>query len=758
MGQAIWLAIAATLVAGMQIGFLFLEAGFVRSKNSINVALKNIADFGLAVLAFCFFGAAIMFAQSSGVLGFDASLIGYSERGDIILFLVFQSLFCGTAATIVSGAIAERTRFSSYIILTLPLTALIYPVIGHWAWASGMPGGSGEGWLEAMGFIDFAGSTIVHLTGGVAALAILLVVGPRRDRFDDDEGSKSIHGHSPVLAGAGALMLLVGWLGFNTGGLAPDQDEFARSFANTMFAGSAGCLSACIIGRAVEGYYRSDRMINGMLIGLVAITASAPYATAIGTLLLGASAGALSIFVANTLENRFRIDDAVYAVTVHGVGGAFGTLAVPFLLRAEFAELGLFDQLWVQIVGVATVSIVVFAPMYVASLTLHRRGRLRVSEEMELHGLNFSEHGALLGNVAMARTLEQINSGTADIRTRLQFDPFEEGSEVAQALNTFLDKVERTQRVASDRIERDRQRMSEMADRERARADRTDRVMRECQGQFGNLVDALKAQALDLASGSDRLASHSVESGGLVEHVREHASETVQVAEQMAQGAELLAQTLEEVAQKVAQASGASAQAETASRKGAEIAGTLEQSTREIGKLVALIQSISDQTTLVALNARIEAARAGEAGLGFSVVSEEIGTLARQAEGASNEISGIVSALTDLIGQSIAQFRAIDGNMATVREVSLNAERSALAQRDTSTGLTKLIEEARAQALENGAVVSQVSQSFGDTSTTIDHIRGSSGQIDKLASQIDHEVQNLRATLAGGAAETEPAE
>jgi len=168
-----WLAISATLVAGMQVGFLFLEAGFVRSKNSVNVALKNIADFALAVLAFCFVGAAIMFASnSSGVIGFDWSLVGYDDDGGIVLFLLFQAFFCGTAATIVSGAVAERTRFSAYIILTLPLTALLYPLVGHWVWASGLPGGEAQGWLEALGFIDFAGSTVVHATGGAAALAI----------------------------------------------------------------------------------------------------------------------------------------------------------------------------------------------------------------------------------------------------------------------------------------------------------------------------------------------------------------------------------------------------------------------------------------------------------------------------------------------------------------------------------------------------------------------------------------------------------
>ena len=174
MEAQIWLAIGIVWVAGMQIGFLFLEAGLVRSKNSINVALKNIADLALALIAFSFFGVAIMFASGGGLIGFDASHIGLDARPELVLFLVLQALFCGTAATIVSGAVAERTQFTSYLILTLPLTAVIYPIIGHWTWASTLPGGgNGLGWLEAIGFIDHAGSSVVHMTGGVAALAVV---------------------------------------------------------------------------------------------------------------------------------------------------------------------------------------------------------------------------------------------------------------------------------------------------------------------------------------------------------------------------------------------------------------------------------------------------------------------------------------------------------------------------------------------------------------------------------------------------------
>ncbi|WP_432201269.1 methyl-accepting chemotaxis protein [Erythrobacter sp. W53] len=739
-----WLAIAATLVAGMQVGFLFLEAGFVRSKNSINVALKNIADFALAVIAFCFVGAAIMFASdTNGIVGFDWSLAGYDDDGSVVLFLLLQAFFCGTAATIVSGAIAERMHFSAYVILTLPLTALLYPIIGHWAWASSLPGGAGQGWLEARGFIDFAGSSVVHATGGAAALAILLIIGPRTHRFSDEEENSAVHGHSPVLAGGGALMLLVGWLGFNSGGLVPGSDEFSRALANTIFAGTAGCLAACVVGRQVEGYYRSDRMINGMLIGLVAITASAPFAKAGGALLLGFAAGGLSIFFANWMEQRLKIDDAVYAVTVHGFGGILGTLAVPFVLRPEVLTRTPVSQFGVQLLGVTAITLSVFAIMFALAAVMNSRGKLRISSEMEARGLNIVEHGALMGSAALVETLQKISQGEADISKRVDFDPFEDGSEVAEAVNVFLDRVETAERKAREQIERNQQQLSQMAVRERKRADETGEILREFQSDFAALVGELKAQAGELAEGSTNLASRTDESGELVTHVHEQANEAVSMSEQMSEGASLLAQTLDLVSEKIAQANEATSHAENASRQGADIAATLEDSTRAIGRLVALIKAISDKTSVLALNARIEAARAGEAGLGFSVVSEEVGALARQADEASGEIGGIIGSLVELIGSSIAQFRAIDGNMANVRALSESVEQSALAQRETSQTLSTLIDGARQQALGNGAAVAQVSANFNETGATIGMIDNSSKRLESLAQRIDREVARL---------------
>ncbi len=763
MAIEIWLALACVLVAGMQIGFLFLEAGFVRSKNSINVSMKNLADFVVAVLVFHIFGAAIMFGGGFGLIGFDAGLLGYSGEGSVTLFLLFQALFCGTAATIVSGAVAERMRFSAYILLTIPLTALIYPMIGHWAWASYLPGGSGEGWLQQLGFIDFAGSSVVHLAGGAAALGILLVVGARDGRFDrgdgaDDDAMRAIHGHSPILTGGGALILLVGWLGFNTGTLEPGSDDFARALSNTLLAGSAAACAAAVTGYYRDGYYRADRMVNGLLVGLVVITASAPYAHSLGAIGAAASIAVGSVFFADWLERTHRVDDAVYAVSVHGFGGFFGTLGVVFIVPADRLTHGFFTQFGVQFLGAFSIGAFALITMGLIANAMHARGQLRVPLEDERRGLNLSEHRALLGNAELSRTLSKINSGDADLSTRLDVDPFEEGGDIAEELNAFLDRVQAAEKLAADKLRAEQDELANMVTRERNRADTTTEVLRDFQSDFGALVQQLNAQARDLATGSERLAAHSHESGEQVDHASAQADATLSMAEQMAKGAQLLSETLELVGTRVADANAAATHADQASDRGAQIAGQLELSAKEIGKLVAMIKSISDKTGLLALNARIEAARAGEAGKGFSVVSSEVAQLSKQTQEASSEISAIVGSLSGLIGESIAQFRAIDASIETVGEMAAVAAASVEQQRTTSAELTGLIDGVRRKALDSGSAVAQVSENFALASKTIDKIDNSSGQLEALATQIDREVESLRQRFSEDGLSAEPAE
>lgn len=733
------------LVAGMQIGFLFLEAGFVRSKNSINVSMKNLADFVIAVLSFHILGAAIMFGGGFGAFGFDLGLMAYSGSGEIVLFLLFQALFCGTAATIVSGAIAERLKFSAYLILTIPLTMLIYPIIGHWAWAGLLPGGEGKGWLEALGFFDFAGSSVVHVTGGAAALAILTVVGSRRGRFVElGEKARAIHGHSPILAGGGALFLLVGWLGFNSGTLEPGTDAFARALANTLYAGSSGALAAAFCGFRKDGYWRADRAINGLLVGLVAITASAPFAWSIGAIVVGALAGGLSVIVADWMDERAKLDDAVYAVSVHGFGGVLGTLAVPFIVPSSELANGPIIQFAVQALGVVAIGGFTFITMRYAADFLHKRGALRVTIEDERRGLNITEHKAIMGNAKLLETLEEINAGKSDLSTRITMDPFDEGGEVAGSLNAFLGRVEASEKAASDRLKAEKQETALLAERERERANQSEAMLREFQLEFAALVEQLKGQARDLSEGSVALSNGSVQSGELVDEASEQAATAAKVAEHVSQGTENIAQTLILVGEKVERAHAAVADADKATEQGSKIASTLESSTREISKLVALIEDISDTTRVLALNAQIEAARAGEAGRGFAVVSSEVGDLARQTEAATKDISRIVDLVSELIGSSVTQFRAIGQSMETVRDMAGEAAKAVVAQRRTGNELRDMISEAKTRVLSSGEAVARVSENFAAAAPTIERIDTNSEELDALARRIDYEVMALR--------------
>lgn len=749
MAVSVWLALASILVVLMQVGFLLLEAGFVRSKNSINVAMKNIADFAVAIIGFFLLGAAIMFGFGGGVLSFNADLMAFEGTGEgsaeVLSFLIFQAMFCGTAATILSGAVAERMQFHSYLLVIIPLTLIVYPVVGHWAWGGHLPQASSAGWLESIGFIDFAGSSVVHLTGGAAALAVLLVIGPRAGRFSgDDETAQAIQGHSPVLAATGAMFLLVGWLGFNTGGLAPGSDAFARALTNTVLAGSAGALGGMIAGSLMENHLRPDRIINGLLAGLVAITASAPYANGLGAICAGAIIAFLAVLGGEMLEKRFRIDDAVYAVSVHAMSGFLATVAVPLLASPTVLTHSFATQIGVQALGAASIGGFVFCTMWFYTRALSAVRQLRVDAESEEQGLNMAEHGALLGHAPLTQLLHDINRGKADLGTRIEFDYFQEGGDLALALNGFLDNVEAAEREAGERLRRE-QHLSLMTERRRANA--VEEVLARFQNDFSGLVHTLRNHATSLDEQTHHLTEHATLSTQAVGDASGNARDTVAIAERMSQGAKLLAETLDRVGDDVARARDAADAAGSASEQGLEMAQTLESSTAEIGKLVAMIADISEQTDILAINANIEAARAGRAGRAFSVVSDEILSLSKRTRTASGDIGDIVDSLTKLIGRSVAQFRAIGSHVDTVRGVADVAQQSVGDQRQTGRELTALIEDARKISIDGGETVDQVADRMSKAGEATALVGSSADEIAGLAQQIDSRFSAMRTAL-----------
>ncbi|MFY8157002.1 MAG: ammonium transporter, partial [Rhabdaerophilum sp.] len=332
----VWVMTAAVLVLLMQAGFLLLEAGMVRSKNSINVAQKNVADFFVSAACFAVFGFMIMFGPTvMGLFGSPGTLWGYSGLDEwTYTFFVFQVAFAGTAATIVSGAVAERMSYAAYIVLAAVVGLLIYPVFGHWAWGAGLVT-ENKPWLAASGFIDFAGSTVVHSVGAWIALAGIIILGPRIGRFDANGKALPIHGHSHVLSAMGAMLLLVGWIGFNAGSTAAASGAVGKIAANTLLGASFGGIVAMLIGRAKDGTYLTNRLVNGLLAGLVGITAGCDAVGPKGAIAIGAICGASVVFVEDFVLHRMKLDDVVGVVGVHGVSGVLGTLLVPFFAMPE---------------------------------------------------------------------------------------------------------------------------------------------------------------------------------------------------------------------------------------------------------------------------------------------------------------------------------------------------------------------------------------------------------------------------------------
>lgn len=441
----IWTMTAAALVLMMQFGFLLLEAGMVRSKNSINVAQKNISDFFLAVVVFYMFGFALMFGVSTngwvGSLG-ELSLFDQMDEWPYTFF-VFQAVFVGTAATIVSGAVAERMKFGGYLLMSCVIAALIYPIFGFWAWGN-LLNGDNPAWLADAGFIDFAGSTVVHSIGAWVGLAGIVVMGARLGRFDKDGKPVNIQGYSTVLSAGGAIVLLVGWIGFNGGSTTAGTPDFARVVANTVIAAAFGGIAAMAIGRAYDGLFNPTRSINGLLAGLVGITAGCFAVNPQGAAMIGLICGVIVVLSEETLLRIFKLDDAVGAVSVHGVAGAVGTILVAFFaLPDQLVAATRWEQFLVQGQGVLAAFMWAFPLAFIVFKVTDMVIGLRVAPNEEHDGLNVAEHGASLGTGELQKVLAKMVTGDADLSTRLKVEPGDESGELAEMFNLLLSNLEK---------------------------------------------------------------------------------------------------------------------------------------------------------------------------------------------------------------------------------------------------------------------------------------------------------------------------
>ena len=401
--DTVWVLMAAILVMFMQPGFALLEAGFTRAKNACNILMKNLMDFSLGSIIYWAMGFGIMFG--AGNLFFGTSGFFLNDSGSTFDSLswstvpldckyLFQLVFCATAATIVSGAMAERTKFASYLICSVVICAIIYPVSGHWIW--------GGGWLSGIGMWDFAGSTVVHSVGGWLALVGAFLLGPRIGKYSDDNTPRPIPGHNMPLAALGVFILWFGWFGFNPGSTMGAITDIAHIAVTTNIAAAAGAISAMITAWIIFKKPDASMSFNGVIAGLVAITAPCAFVSIGSAILIGLVAGALVVLSVVFIDRVLHIDDPVGAISAHGVCGAWGTFSLGLFAQDVFSPGttgdGLFfgggwGLLGAQITGIITVFAWCMITGFILFSVIKKTMGLRVSKEEELRGLDIDEHG-----------------------------------------------------------------------------------------------------------------------------------------------------------------------------------------------------------------------------------------------------------------------------------------------------------------------------------------------------------------------------
>lgn len=432
----LFLFLCTLLVLLMQVGFLFLEAGTVRKKNTVNVAAKNLVDLAVVFFLFWLVGYGVMFGASfQGLFGSSRFMISEFmsiEEGAVFLY---QAVFCATSVTIISGAIAERGSLKGYITISVLVVVFIYPVVGHWVW-------SDVGWLAKLGFVDFAGATVVHSVGGWAALASIIIIGPRLNRFVDGHG---FNHSSLVQTVAGVVFLWIGWLGFNAGSSQQFDVNTFNIVLNTILAGSAGGLTAVCLSLYLTKQLNIPLFCNGILSGLVAVTASCNIVSIPSSIAIGAIGSLFSITLSYLLRFK-KLDDVVDAVPVHLASGIWGTIAVALFAPNDYF---LSESVWdarlklleVQVIGVVVTGLFVFTFCYLMFSLVAKIIPLRVSEQEELLGLNIATHDASSDLYDLVSTMQEHES-SGDFSQRVNYDPTSEIGMIARQYNRVLSRFE----------------------------------------------------------------------------------------------------------------------------------------------------------------------------------------------------------------------------------------------------------------------------------------------------------------------------
>lgn len=733
--EATWMMTAAALVLFMQGGFMLLEAGTVRAKNSVNVAQKNLIDLLVSVTCFGFVGFALMFgASQNGLFGWSESIAFFDAEGNsVVAFMVFQAMFCGTAATIVSGAVAERMSMGGYIWCTVIIALLIYPVSGHWVWG-GLLYASDAPILAARGFMDFAGGTVVHSVGAWVALAAVILLGPRKGKFDQNGKPVKLHGYSPILATVGMVVIFVGWIGFNGGSTSPNSPVFGPVVRTTIFGAVLGGFAAVLLGRILSGVYTPAAGINGVLGGLVAITAGADVFTGSGAALVGSIGGLIALFGEKFNENILKIDDPIGAISVHGYAGAFGTIAIAFFAPKDTLLAGTrLDQFYVQGFGVLIIALwafgVAFTLLWVGSKFFGGSPNgLRVPTDHEEKGLNYTEHDAPLGTGRLEEALFNMARGDGSSEM-VEVERGDEAYEMSLLINEILKDNQITVRAIEDLVaearlgqfERqiDTSSMSPSARRicssvnemneaiksslqsieDRvvllADGDLVSEVKGQMKGSFATIQSSLHKACHDLcglmknaSSSAARVSDVATEivaaSGNLSKSAVEQ-NEVANRANTTVNDLDTTAVTLEKAANQTSVNCLTAKQAAHASFCSVSdvvaVMESIQNGMRDITSAMKDITGIASQTRMLSINASVEAARHSNEGEGFNVVANEVRNLADKAAHTVQGMDAIIASLNNAVERGRHQVAELNSQLEEINETV--SESADLATRST---------------------------------------------------------------------------
>ncbi|MEM7179751.1 MAG: ammonium transporter [Spirochaetota bacterium] len=658
--DVLWVILAAALVFFMQVGFLMLETGLVRAKNSINVAVKNLMDYVLGTISFFTIGFALMFGASyHELIGSNLFFLeGLTSNKDFAFFL-FQLTFMGTAATIVSGAVSERMRFNAYIITTLVVTTFIYPIFGHWAW--------GNGWLANIGFLDFAGSTVVHSVGGWVALAGVIVLGPRLGKFDGTGKAKQFDGHNLPIAVAGTFILWFGWFGFNGGTALAFDDSVPYIILNTTLAAASGGAISIIIPAILGKQQKVEYMINGVLGGLVGITAGCAYVKTGHSLIIGSLSGMLVIWISDLIENKLRLDDVVGAYSVHGACGILGTVILPLFCQEKFLPtvsgqvLSRWSFFTSQIIGVFACFLWAFGFGLILFYALNKLMKIRVHPDEEEVGLNIAEHGAKSAWLDLMKGLDSQSKG--DFTFEL---PVEYGTEAGSAAALFNQVSQKLGKLIHLTKESSLD-VFQVGEGMQEKALQLKQLAEEQQSRVGK-------SKVSLTSVSDNIQNINAEA-------RKQKDLSALVSQDVAE----LVHDYEEIQQKLQTAYQLSQDSNSYVNLGKENISLTVASTEQIKKsshailsMLKQLNQISNQLSILSLNASIEGERHGQDNEGFIVVAEEFTKLSETTIRINREMKQLFLAMDENIHQGAANLQKTTDNLqnlfTAIEEIKGNLE------------------------------------------------------------------------------------